>query len=77
MAKEFKQLSEGALPGKPVIAPVDPTILTKEDIKRALEAVNLIKEKQCGKTKAECVPMEASSGSTLKKTSPLHHRLCQ
>jgi hypothetical protein len=33
MVKEFKQLTDGAMPGKPIIAPVDPKTLTKEDIK--------------------------------------------
>ena len=49
--KEFKQLNEGAMPGKPVIGPIDPTTLTRNDIKKALEAVNLIKQKRNGTIK--------------------------
>jgi hypothetical protein len=48
MFKEFKQLNEGAVPGKPVFGKQDPNELTFEDKKRALEAVNLIKEKRSG-----------------------------
>eukprot|EP00957_Ditylum_brightwellii_P112103 8547613-Ditylum_brightwellii.AAC.1 len=51
MAKEFKQLTEGAVPGKPVIALVNPKTLTRSSIEQALEAVNLIKEKRNGKIK--------------------------
>ena len=43
--KEFRQLDEGAFPGKPVFCPEDTTTLTSEEMSRALEAVNLIKEK--------------------------------
>ena len=46
ITKEFKQLTEGSMPGKPVIAPVHPKTLTKKDIEQALKAVNLIKEKE-------------------------------
>jgi hypothetical protein len=48
MFKEFKQLNEGAVPGKPVFGKQDATELTYEEKKRALEAVNLIKEKRSG-----------------------------
>ena len=48
MVKEFQQLNEGAIPGKPVVDPVDPTTITSEEKHQALEAVNLIKEKRCG-----------------------------
>ena len=43
MIKEFSQLDNGVTPGKPVVEPVDPKTLTKLDIEKALEAVNLIK----------------------------------
>ena len=49
--KEFKQLDEGAVPNKPVVLPQDPSKLTREEKSRALEAVNLIKEKRNGKIK--------------------------
>ena len=42
MIKEFTQLNEGAVPGKPVVKPVD------VEKSKALPAVNLIKEKSSG-----------------------------
>ena len=51
ICKEFKQLDEGAIPNKPVVLPQDPSKLTREEKSRALEAVNLIKEKRNGKIK--------------------------
>ena len=48
MMKEFKQLNQGAVPeqNKPVICPVDPSILTDDEKRKAMHAVNLIKEKR-------------------------------
>ena len=51
MFKELKQLSDGVVPGKPVIQPIAFEDLTEKDKKEALEAVNLIAEKRCGKIK--------------------------
>ena len=45
MVKEFRQLDEGVVPGKPVVQAVDLRSLTHEEKKRALPAVNVIKEK--------------------------------
>ena len=56
MVKEFKQLDQGAVPGKPVVAPTDVNTLTPSEKKKALRAVNLIKEKREGKLKGRtCV----------------------
>ena len=42
-------MDKGDMPGKLVIKPIDPTLLTEEDkITRTLEAVNLIKDKRYG-----------------------------
>ena len=51
MYKEFKQLNKGAMPGKPIVSPVDYHTLSDEDKRQALETVNLIKEKRSGKIK--------------------------
>ena len=51
MIKELKQLDEGAMPGKPAVAPIDPDLLSKEEKSRALDAVNLIKQKRNGNIK--------------------------
>ena len=50
MFKEFEHLNKGAVPGKkkPVVGPQDASPLTNEEKRRALEAVNLIKEKRSG-----------------------------
>ena len=50
--KELKQLNDGVMEGKPVIQPIDFEKLSDIDKSTALEAVNLIKEKRCGKIKA-------------------------
>ena len=49
--KEYNQLDKGAREGKPVLAPIDPDTLTTTQKRQALYAVNLIKEKRCGKIK--------------------------
>ena len=43
--KEYTQLNEGTVPGKTVVAPVDASSLTNLKKSKALQAVNLIKEK--------------------------------
>ena len=44
--KEYKQLDQGSFSSKPVDQPIEQNNLTKEDRSKALEAVNLIKEKE-------------------------------
>ena len=44
MIKEFTQLNEGAVPGKPVVVPTDANTLTDIEKEKALPAVNLIKK---------------------------------
>jgi hypothetical protein len=51
LVKEFKQLDEGAIPGKRVVCPVDPGTLTKQEKIRALNTVTLIKQKRDGSIK--------------------------
>ena len=51
--REFKQLNGGVLPGNPVIVLIDIGLLTVKDKKKALEAVNIIKAKQCGEIKGK------------------------
>ena len=54
--KELKQLNEGVMKERPVIQPINFEELSDTDKNTALEAVNLIKEKRCGKIKARtCV----------------------
>ena len=51
MFKEYDQLDDGPMPGKPVVAPFNPYGLTPHDGKKKVEAVNLSKEKHCGNIK--------------------------
>ena len=51
LVKEFKQLNDGAVPGKPVVCPVNPNTLTKEDKCKEFNAVTIIKEKRNGDVK--------------------------
>ena len=45
LVKEFKQLVDGAMEGKPVVWPIVYSTLSKKEKYEALEAINLIKEK--------------------------------
>ena len=45
MLNEYKQLNIGLVPGKPVFGCIDPSKITNDEKRRALEAVNLIKKK--------------------------------
>eukprot|EP00957_Ditylum_brightwellii_P187169 14255233-Ditylum_brightwellii.AAC.1 len=53
VVKEFTQLTKGAVPeqNKPVVEPIDADLLTTDDKKKALGAVNLIEEKRDGRIK--------------------------
>ena len=63
MLSEYKQLNTGAMPGKPVFGTINPNTLTREEKRRALEAVNLIKKKRCGKIKGRT----CANGSKQKR----------
>ena len=60
--KEFKQLNVAVLPGNPVIVPIGIESLTEADKEKALEAVNLIKVKRCGKIKGRTCANCRTSG---------------
>jgi hypothetical protein len=51
MIQEFKQIDTGPMPGKPVVAAVDPKTITTSQKKQALEAVHIIQEKRTGAVK--------------------------
>ena len=53
MIKEFTQLNERVVTGKPVVVPIDTSTITEEK-RKALYAVNLIKEKRNGDVKGMC-----------------------
>ena len=45
MVKEYRQIDKGPMEGSPVTPPVDPNALYYKERRKALEAVNLVKEK--------------------------------
>ena len=51
MLKVFRQIKNVLMAGNPVVTPIDPDTLYFEEKSKALEAVNLIKQKRCGKIK--------------------------
>ena len=51
MLKEYQQLNDRPMPGKPVFGPINNEELSSEDRKTLLETVNQIKEKLCGNIK--------------------------
>eukprot|EP00957_Ditylum_brightwellii_P016081 1211339-Ditylum_brightwellii.AAC.1 len=46
MVKELKQLNDGAMEGKPVVVLINVDVLSDDDKQKALDAMNLIKEKR-------------------------------
>ena len=44
LVKEIKQLDEGAVPGKPIVEPIDQEILTQEEKDDAINMVTVIKK---------------------------------
>ena len=51
--KEYKQLNDGPMTGKPAVAPFYPDGLTLLYKNKTLEAANFIKEKHCGNIKGK------------------------
>jgi len=67
MFKELNQLDKGAKKGNPVVIPQNPHLLTAKEKREALEAVNLIKEKRCGKIKGRTCANGARQRRYLKE----------
>ena len=63
LLKEFIQLDKGPMEGKNVVVPIDYNKLSDEDKRKALEAVNLIKEKRDGDLKGR----SCANGSKQRK----------
>ena len=70
---QFKQFNDGVMPGKPVIAAVNPDDLSRETKNRALEAVNLIKEKGMVRSKDVPAPMAPNNGNMLRTETIFLH----
>ena len=67
MLKEFTQLIKGSVPGKPVVEHVDASTLTHDEKRKAIPAVNLIKEKWNGKLKGRTCADGSSQRKYLKQ----------
>jgi hypothetical protein len=76
MYKEYKQIDEGPIPGKPVFGVFNSTKLSWEEKKQALEAVNLIKEKRCGKIKGCTCTNGSKQRQYLKEDESVYSPTC-
>lgn len=74
--KEYKQLDEGAKKGNPVVTPTPIDTLTDEEKRQALEAVNLIKQKRCGKIKGRCAANGSKQRQYLKPEESVASPTC-
>ena len=72
--REFKKNNGGVMPGKPGIAAVNPDGISQEAKNRALEAVNLIKEKGMVRSKDVPAPMVPNNGNMLKTETIFLHQ---
>ena len=64
--KELNQLEKWAVPGKPVVIPINPDKIGEEDKKKALRAVNLIARKTDGSLKGRSCADGSKQRSFLK-----------
>lgn len=76
MFKEYKQLNDGPMPGKPVFGPISYDELSQQEIKEALEAVNLIKEKRDGKIKGRTCANGSKQRQYLKDGETVYSPTC-
>ena len=63
MISEYRQLNEGPMPRKSIFGYINPDNLSRNEKKRALEAINLMKKKRCGKIKTRT----CANGSKQKR----------
>ena len=66
MIKGFTQIHNGPMPGKLVVAAVDPRTLDKNQKRAALEAANLIQEKRSGVIKGRTCANERKQKLFIK-----------
>ena len=78
MIKEFEQLKKRAIPWKmkPVVRPQDASVLTDEHKCRALEAINLIKEKRTGNLKDRTCANSSKQKRYLKREETILSPTC-
>jgi hypothetical protein len=76
MLKEYKQMDQGPMPGKSVFGPIAYEDLTKKEKREALEAVNLIKRKRCGKLKGRTCANGSKQRKYLKIDETVYSPTC-
>ena len=76
MFKEYKQLDSGPMPGKLVVVPFNPYVLTPLDKNKTLEAVDLIKEKHCGNIKGRTCENGSKQRKYLKPDESIYSPIC-
>ena len=76
MFKWYKKLDDGTMLGEPVVAYFNPYGLIPLDRKKALEAVNLIKEKFCGNTKGRTCANGSKQRKDLKPDESVYSPTC-
>ena len=62
--------------GKPFVAPIKPNTLSFDDKMKVLEAVNLIKEKICGKIKGRTCAYGSNQKYALSRLRTSRHPWC-
>ena len=74
--KEYNQLYDGPILGKPVVAPFNSGGLTPLDRNKTLEAVNLIKDKRCGNIKVSACVNDSKQIKYLKPYERVYSSTC-
>ena len=67
MVKYYRQIDKGTTERNTVITPIEPEMLSYEDKMKALEAVNLIKDKRNGKIKGRTCADGSKQKNCLKE----------
>ena len=76
MFEEYKQLDDGPMPVKLVVEPFNPDVITSINRKITLEAVNLIKEKRCGKIKESTCANGSKQRNYIKADESVYSPTC-
>ena len=74
--REYKQLYDGPMPGKPLVAPFNTDGITPLYRKKTLEALNLIKEKSCGNIKGRTWENGSKQRKYLKPDESIYSPTC-
>ena len=76
MIKSFEDIDKGPMPGKPFVTPINLYTLSFGDKRKALQAVNMIKEKICGKIKVITCAGGSKQKNTFRRERESRHIWC-